>query len=189
MRAFKDMIKFLFLVFMMIALPLNAQTVIKGNLLTALIAIPHLGIETKIGKQNTFQVDVQVSFWKSFNGGPQQFVIIIPEFRHYFASVFNGFYAGVHIGGSAFKVQKWNYINTDFYQEGYSLLYGGTVGYQFKINDRFNADLFAGGGSQQAFYKGYSLSTGIRYDEAEDFNKSGEILPYRFGIMLVYKLK
>jgi hypothetical protein len=165
-----------------------AQTVIKANLLTAIVAIPHIGVETKIGKQNTLQLDVQASFWKSFNGGPQQFVIIIPEFRHYFKSAFYGFYAGVHIGGSAFKVQKWNYINTDLYQKGYSLLYGGTVGYQFKINERFNADLFVGGGSQQGYYKGYSLSSGIRYDTATNFNKSGEIVPYRLGLMFVYKL-
>ena len=39
------------------------------------------------------------------------------------------------------------------------------------------------------YYKGYLLSTGERYDLAKEYNKSGELIPYRGGLMLVYKLK
>ena len=100
----------------------------------------------------------------------------------------DGLYFGLHIGGSKYKFQKWNYINTDNYQEGYSVMYGGTIGYQVKINDHFSLDAFLGGGSQQGFYNGYLLSTGERYEHARKYNKSGEWLPYRGGIMIVYKL-
>ncbi len=167
----------------------EAQTVVKANLLTALVAVPHIGIETKIGAKTTFQIDAIASFWKSFNGGPQQFLIVIPEFRYHTKEAFKGFYVGAHIGGGAFKLQKWNYINTDRYQEGYNILIGGTIGYQFKINEKFNAEMFVGGGSQQAFYKGYLLSSGERYDGADNYNKSGELIPYRIGLMLIYKIK
>jgi hypothetical protein len=181
---FKSLIILLF-----VPLFLSAQTVIKTNLLTALVAVPHVGFETKIGKKSTFQLDVLASFWKGFNGGPQQFVIVIPEYRYYTKSVFEGFFVGVHVGGAAYKMQKWNYLNTEKYQEGYSILYGGTVGYQFKISNNFNAEIFVGGGSNQGYYKGYSMITGARYDGAEHYNISGEIVPYRGGVMLVYKLK
>jgi hypothetical protein len=165
------------------------QTTIKANLLTALVAVPNIGFETKIGKQTTFQLDVTASFWKSFRGSQEQFVIVTPEFRYYFREIFSGFYFGGHLGGTAFEMQKFNYSNTNRYQEGFGYMIGGTIGYQYKINDRFNAEFFIGGGSIQSFYKGYERSTGIRYDEATRYNKSGEFLPYRGGFMLVYKLK
>ena len=49
-------------------------------------------------------------------------------------------------------------------------------------------DCFLGGGWHQGFYKGYLLSTGERYEHAENYNKSGEWLPYRGGVMVSYKL-
>lgn len=167
----------------------SAQTTAKVNLLTALFAVPQVGIETKLGFKTTFQLDVEAAYWKSFSGGPQQFLILIPEFRYYPKAAFDGFFIGAHIGGSVYRLQKWNYINTDFYQQGYSYLIGATIGYQVKINKNFGAEMFIGGGNQQGFYKGYSISTGIRYDGAENYNKSGEFFPYRIGMMLVYKLK
>ena len=166
-----------------------AQTNAKVNLLTALFAVPQLGIETKLGSKTTFQLDLEAAFWKSFSGGPQQFLIVIPEFRYYPKAAFDGVFIGGHIGGSIYRLQKWNYINTDKYQEGYSYLIGVTIGYQFRISDQFAGEMFAGGGNQQAFYKGYLLSNGTRYDGSENYNKSGEFLPYRIGMMFIYKLK
>ena len=49
-------------------------------------------------------------------------------------------------------------------------------------------EVFIGGGSQQAFYKGYDAITGQRKEKAKNYNKSGEWLPYRGGIMICYKL-
>jgi hypothetical protein len=66
---------------------------------------------------------------------------------------------------------------------------GITGGYQFKLAENWNMDIYAGIGTSQDFYKGYVRSTGARYDVAEGFNKSGEILPYRGGVMISYKLK
>jgi hypothetical protein len=165
------------------------QTNLKVNLITALVGIPEFGVETKIAKKLTFQFDVTASFWKSVNGYPQEFVMVFPEIRYYTKNINEGFFIGSHIGGSVYKLQKWNYLNSDRYQKGYNIMIGITLGYQFVVSERFNLELFAGAGSQQGFYKGYFLSTGERYDGAENFNKSGEFLPYRGGLMLVYKLK
>lgn len=164
------------------------QTRIKGNMATALAAIPNFGIETKIGEKLTFQADVTASFWKSFKGGPMEFTLAFAEVRYYTNDINKGFFIGANIGGSAYKIQKWDYRHMDYYQEGFGVMLGATVGYLYPINDRFSLELFLGGGNHQGFYKGYKITTHERLDSAEKYNKSGEFLPYRGGLMLVYKL-
>ena len=178
---------FLVISFFLISITYS-QTSLKFNAATALLGIPNIGFETTLSKKFTFQFDATASFWKSVNNAPIQFLLIIPEFRYYTKEAGKGFFVGAHIGGGAFKIQKWTYRNTDLYEEGYTVLYGVTLGYQFIVSPKFNLEVFAGGGSSQGFYKGYYISTNERYDFAKDYNKSGEIIPYRGGLMLVYKL-
>ena len=174
--------------FLLFVVHANAQNYIKVNALTAAVLIPNIGYETRISKNFSFQVDVNASFWKSINGQPFQFVIVTPEIRYHFKEVFNGFYFGAHLGVGYFKLRKFDYQNLDLYQEGYNYLMGGTLGYQKKISEKFMLEAFFGGGSQQAFYKGYNSETGLRYEPAKKYNKSGEWLPYRGGILICYKL-
>lgn len=166
-----------------------SQTSLKLNAATTLAGIPNIGLETNLSKKFTFQVDATASLWKSINSAPFKLFILIPEVRYYPKEATKGFFVGAHIGGASYEFQKWNYINTDYYQKGYSVLYGVTIGYQFEVSSKLNLEVFAGGGFNQGYYKGYSLSTGERYDLAKDYNKSGELIPYRGGFMLVYKLK
>ncbi|WP_163444366.1 DUF3575 domain-containing protein [Flavobacterium columnare] len=164
-----------------------SQTSIKGNI-TTIVGLPQIGVETKIGNKLTFQADLMASLWESVNNAPQKFAILIPEVRYHFNTLEKGFYLGGHIGGSSYKMQKWNYLNSGRYQEGYSLLFGMTVGFKVPVNESFSIDIFMGGGSQQGYYKGYYLESGERYETADNFNKSGEWLPYRGGVMICYKL-
>jgi len=167
----------------------QSQTFIKVNAFTTLLTIPNVGIETSIGKKSTFQFDVTASFWKSIKGNPRQFYLFIPEYRYHFKEKNNGFYVGAHIGATLFNFQKWNYINTNKYEEGLGYVMGVTIGYKAKINNKLHLDCFLGGGSHQGFYKGYIIGTKQRYEGAVKYNKSGEWLPYRGGIMLSYQLK
>ena len=166
----------------------QSQTYVKVNAMTTLFTIPNVAIETSIGEKSTFQFDVLGSFWKSVDGKPREFYTFTPEYRYHFKEKYNGFYAGAHIGGSIFNFQKWNYLNTDFYEKGIGYFIGSTVGYQVKLNEKFMLDCFVGGGWHQGFYKGYKISTGERYDKAQNYNKSGEWLPYRLGVMVSYEL-
>ncbi len=179
---------FLISSFLFITVQSNSQSYIKANALSALILIPNIGYETALSNHLSFQVDVNASFWKSINGHPYQFVTVIPEIRYHFKETFSGFYFGAHIGGAAYNLHKWNYKALNYRQEGYSYLLGGTIGYQRKISEKFMLEAFLGGGSQQGFYKGYIGDTGVRYETAKKFNKSGEWLPYRGGLMVCYKL-
>ncbi|MDQ0593189.1 hypothetical protein QFZ37_001558 [Chryseobacterium ginsenosidimutans] len=185
--------------------PNNETSVyIKGNALLIPIGVVNIGLEHQLSKKITVQGDVLISPWKSFSGHELQYYSVSVEGRYYFNEAFKHWYIGGNIAGSHFIAQKWNYWNdrkftddktgtvhknSDVYQKGYSLIFGITGGYQFKVSDRWNVDVYAGIGSSQDFYKGYVRSTGERYDSPKGYNKSGEILPYRGGIMISYKLK
>jgi hypothetical protein len=184
----------------------NAETsvYIKGNALFIPIGVVNVALEHQLSKKITVQGDVLISPWKSFAGHELQYYSLSLEGRYYFNEAFKHWYIGANITGSRFIAQKWNYWNdtvgideetgiprknSDLYQKGYSVILGVTGGYQFKVSDRWNIDIYAGIGTSQDFYKGYDRSRGDRYDKATKYNKSGEIVPYRGGIMISYKLK
>ncbi|AZA84809.1 hypothetical protein C1637_18685 [Chryseobacterium lactis] len=177
---------------------------IKGNALFIPIGILNAGVEKQISPKYTIQGDVFISPWKSFAGHEMQFYSASIEGRYYFKEAFKHWYVGANIAFAAYNAQKWNYWNnnnltvtdngdillsSNLYQKGYSVMLGATGGYQFQLSDRLNLDVYATIGTSQGFYKGYDRTTGLRYDGADKLNKSGEIIPYRGGIMISYKLK
>lgn len=182
--------KTLFILLFLFSITSQSQTYIKANAVTAMVLIPNVGIETSIGKKMTFQFDVMASFWDSFNGNkPMKFYTLTPEVRYHFKEKYNGFYVGAHIGFDQYKLQKWNYWDTNKYEDGFGYRMGATIGYNIKLNNKFNLDCFVGGGWHQGFYKGYyNDGTPGRYEKAPNYNKSGEWLPYRGGVMISYKL-
>jgi hypothetical protein len=180
--------KLLILIVLLISVQSQSQTYIKLNAVTTLLTVPNIAIETSIGKKTTFQVDILASFWNSIDGLPYKLMTITPEFRYHFNEKFNGFYTGVHVGGSIYKMSKGVHIQYDQYEEGFGYMIGTTLGYQRKIRKNIMLDFFLGGGFHQGFYKGYYAKTGERYDGAKDYNKSGEWIPYRGGIMVSYQI-
>lgn len=174
--------------FVLFSIASSAQTYIKLNGLSALVGVPQVGIETSIGTKSTFNIDAFASLWKSFDGKPMQALMITPEYRYHFNEKFNGFYTGIHAGGDVYKIQKWNYWGTNKYEKGFGFHIGATIGYQKKLSDKFVLDGFIGGGWHQGFYKGYYTDTPGRYESVKNWNKSGEWLPYRGGIMISYKI-
>lgn len=180
-------IYFIIILFVLITPSALSQTYLKFNAPSTLLGIPQIGIETSLGKKWTYQADVLGSYWESINGAPFKTLMVFSEVRYHFNEKYKGIYIGGHIGGALFELQKWNYINTDSYQTGEAVFFGATIGYQFQVSEKWMIDMFIGGGNQQAHYEGRLLSTGERY-EFSSYNKSGEWLPYRAGIMFSYKL-
>lgn len=166
-----------------------SQTYLKINGATAMAAIPNLGFETSIGNKTTFQLDALASFWESINGVPYKAIIVTPEIRYHFNNNFKGFYLGANISGGKFELQKYGYKDTNLYQRGYNYFIGITAGYKFHVSEKIFLDLFIGGGHQEAFYKAYDITSGERVDYwIKDYNKSGEMIPYRGGLMLSFKI-
>lgn len=190
-----------------IALPTHAQTEVKFNMATATLLIPNVGIEIPITNHSSVQLDVLGAFWDSFNGEPLQIVQVFPEYRYYLKPERSGLFVGGHIGFGMFTMQKPGFLvlydkytpNSPYnlkhedgsFQSGRATFYGLTLGYKHRLNERWGLELFVGGGLSQTNYKGFNRLDRVDVDEDNyrDFNGSGEVLLYRGGLMLVYKLK
>lgn len=177
-----------------IAMETNSKLYIKGNVLTLPVLVFNAGAEYQIAPRYTMQVDALVSPWKSVNGNHLQVYMGHIEARYYFKQVFSKWYMGLNIGFGLFDITKWSYLNSKKFQRGFNYMLGGVVGYQYQWNERWNIDFFIGGGVSQGFYHGYEPSEVPpnflrRYEtHTKGWNRSGEWLPYRGGIMLSYKI-
>lgn len=184
------------------------ETYLKANALFLPLGMLNVGVEHGFTEHLTGQADVFFSPWKSFGGHQALFAIGTLEGRYYFDQAFKHFYLGASIGFGVYNIQKWNYWKSDIYQDkegkitpyrydqlyqkGFSYMLGVTAGYQFQIGNRWNMDVFLGIGNQQGFYKGYvqylPATQENRYDRVENWDKSGEIVPFKGGVMISYQL-
>lgn len=165
---------------------------VKANALFVAVGMVNLGIEHQISKRYTLQGDFFISPWKEFLGYHAQVYMMHIEGRYYFEEAFSRWYIGVNIGGGIFDITKWSHVQSDKYQRGFNYMLGGTLGYHWNIHPNWNIDIYVGGGNSQGYYHGYEKTksnTIERYDGAKNWNKSGEWLPYRGGLMVSYKIK
>ncbi len=188
---------FLFL-FLFGCLSLSAQETdksiyLKGNAVFLPIGMLNVGAEFQLNDRYTLQSDIFISPWKSFAGRHAQVYMGHLEGRYYFNEAFRKWFVGVNGGFGVFDITKWNYVGTEKYQRGFTFMMGATVGYQFQIKENWNIDLFLGAGTAQSYYHGYEFIppdyfTRYEYD-GRKWNRSGEFLPYRGGVMIAYKIK
>ena len=181
--------KFLYLFIIVFCQNLFSQTRIKGNVLLMPLGMLNGAMEAKVSDKFTIQPEVFVSPWKSFLDKRFEVYYASTEARYYFKESFEGFYVGGNVGVAFFHIKKWNYLDSPKYQRGTTFLMGATLGYQYKISEKLNADFFFGGGNSQAFYHGYYEGGNERYDDVNPWNRSGEWIPYKGGVMISYKLK
>ncbi|MEC5157011.1 DUF3575 domain-containing protein [Chryseobacterium sp. MP_3.2] len=179
---------------------------VKVNALFLPLGMLNAGLEYQVSKKMTIQGDIFISPWKSFAGKKAQVYMVGIEARYYFKEAFKHFYVGGNISAARYIIQKYSYWGSgtyqykpdapiynraDIYQDGYSVIFGATAGYQFQLSEKWNMDFFLTAGSVQSIYKGYVKNKDLRYDTdtAPNFNRSGEFLPYRGGVMISYKLR
>ena len=189
-----------FFSFLMLMFFLNAhsQSEIKFNLATSLVLVPNIGIELKINENICYQLDTSASFWDSIDGSPYQFVQIFNELRFYFKKSNRSFFIGPHIGYGMFTLRNPKFLTSIIdtglkeegsYQSGRNTYYGLTIGKKIALkNPKFGLEFFLGFGSSQSNYKYYNSNETRDFELDRVFSKSGEELPYKGGIMLVYKL-
>lgn len=202
--------KIYFTASLLLAVIVNAQTEVKINALFAPVGIYNIAVEKPVSNKITLQAEVLISPWKSFDGRNLQAYMGTLEGRYYFGERMKKWYVGTYVSMAAFNLQKWNYWNdrpvldenrnperlpdgsirvTGRYQKGLAFIFGISGGYHFTINENWGLDLYAGIGTTQSFYKGYFKDNNQRYEGASKFNKSGELIPTRGGLMLTYKIK
>lgn len=187
----------------------SAQTEVKINAPFIPIGIFNGAVEKAVTEKISVQAEVFVSPWKSFAGKNLQIYMGTLEGRYYFDEVMKKWYVGAYGSIALFNLQKWNYYNastvpdengnpqrlpdgsirmTERFQKGVSFIFGISGGYHFEINSKLWLDVFAGIGTSQSIYKGYLKDNYERYDGAKKWNKSGEMIPTRVGVMFTYKL-
>lgn len=179
-----------------------SQTELKFNLATAPFLIPNIGVEVKLSEKLGYQLDTSASFYDNIEGSPFHMTQIFNEFRFYPNK--NGkrtFFVGAHVGYGMYNLRlpKWIALlsGSEFkaegsYQSGRNAYYGITIGKKIPLkNKKFGLEIFVGGGSSQSNYKYYNKEEQREFFIStfrRKFNKSGEELPYRGGLMLTYKL-
>tara|TARA_B100001027_G_scaffold108074_1_gene74469 strand:+ start:301 stop:882 length:582 start_codon:yes stop_codon:yes gene_type:complete len=186
-----------------LALKLYPQLEAKVNVLTSLALIPNVGIEIQTGEKNSLQLDVLASFWNKLNNSktPLHINQTFLEYRFYKRNDLSGLYVGPHIGYGMFTLKKPNFAviydnysggnyDNDTYQSGRVAFYGITLGYKKRLSQRISLEVFIGGGYSMANYKAYreDIRTDIR-DSWRTFNRSGEFVAYRGGLMINYNFK
>jgi len=198
-----SMFKYLFGFLFLISLTLNSQTELKFNLASALVLVPNVGIEVQLSDRFGYQLDTSASFYDNIEGSPFHMTQIFNELRFYPKTKKNNrsFFIGAHVGYGMYNLRlpKWitTIVDTEYkeegsYQYGRNAYYGITLGKKIPLkNERFNLEVFIGGGSSQSNYKYYNKDEQRIFaitNFKRKFNKSGEELPYRGGLMLTYIL-
>jgi len=192
----------------------HAQTEAKINLATLPLLIPNVGLEVPLSENQSFQLDVLGSFWDEqplLDDTPFHVNQAFLEYRWYQQNDTQSWFVGPHIGFGMFTLQKpefaiiYDYweekegaeksfdIPDDEYQSGRVAFYGLTVGYKKRLKKDFALESFLGDGLTQSWYKGYKGLRRVDLDSPEEtvyrpFNGSGEVLAYRGGLMLTYKI-
>ena len=192
----------------------HAQTEAKVNLVTLPLLIPNVGLEVPLGAKQSFQLDVLGSFWDKqplLDDTPFHVNQVFLEYRWYQQSGTQNWFVGPHIGFGMFTLQKpefaiiydyWSEkegaekgldIPDDEYQSGRVAFYGLTVGYKKRLKKGFGLEFFMGAGLTQSWYKGYKGLRRVDLDYPDEtdyrpFNGSGEVVVYRGGLMLTYKI-
>jgi len=184
---------------------INAQTELKVNLASALLLVPNIGIEIQLSEKFGYQLDTSASFFDNIEESPFHTIQIFNELRYYpklkEGKNIRSFFIGPHIGYGMFtlRIPKFitSIVDTELkeegsYQSGRNAYYGITIGKKIPLkNEKFNLEIFFGGGTSQSNYKYYNKLGNRIYENPDikkDFNQSGEELIYKGGLMLTYKL-
>lgn len=182
---------------------------LKINAVFLPVGMLNAGVELPVSPKWSIQGEVFISPWKSFTGRHLQVYMETLGARYYFKENHEKWFVGGYLSVAFFDLQKWNYWNakqvftedmepvynedgtpriTTLYQRGFNLIAGAEGGYKLRLNEHWALEAFLGIGSSQGFYHGYYQDDNTRYEHHKGhWNKSGEIIPTRGGIMIAYK--
>ena len=168
------LITIFFFILALSAAPLAAQPVaIKTNLIGDAITSPNLGVEVGVGKKNTLQLFYTLNPWTfdsdSHGQRKAKYWNVMPEFRWWTCSKFNGQFFGVHLNGGQFNASNvalpipgaffkgdnlTKEVKSHRYQGGYA---GGgfTYGWQWILGRHWNLEAEIGVGYNYIWYDKY----------------------------------
>lgn len=152
---------------------LYAQVAVKTNLLYDATTSPNLGVEVGVAPKSTVQLVYGLNPWEfsSERHGDRQAKhwVLMPEYRWWTCSRFNGHFVGVHALGGQFNAANVDIplpggffggdnirsqVRSHSYEGGFA---GGgfTYGYQWIVRRHFNVEVEAGVGYSRVWYDKY----------------------------------
>ena len=168
---------FLWGLFFISVLPSSAQSIpsdsvifiptgsIKNNLLYDATLTPNIGLEVKIGSRSSFQAFYGINPWKFSDTKKWRHWSLMPEYRYWLkkekAPYLLGWFTGVHALGGEFNVggvdmpfgmMKWLKDNR---YEGWFIGGGLTLGYAWRLSDRWRLEAAVGVGYIRFRYDRY----------------------------------
>ncbi len=149
------------------------EVALKTNLLYDATTTPNLGIEVGVGKKNTLQLFYGLTPWK-FNSDShgQRFAkhwLLMPEYRWWTCTKFNGHFIGAHLMGGEFNAASVSLPIPGFFFSGENIPkavkdtrfqgafagLGVTYGYQWILSRHWNVEAEVGVGYNHIWYDQY----------------------------------
>lgn len=161
------------LILLSAVLATNAQLAVKTNLLYDATTTPNIGLEYATGYRNTINIVYGLNPW-SFDSDSKgerkaKHWVVMPEYRWWLCSRYNGHFFGVHAMGGQFNAANVNLpipgaffggdnlakeVRDYRYQGGFAGL-GVTYGYQMILSRHWNLEAEIGIGYNYAWYDKY----------------------------------
>lgn len=179
------------------------QIYAKLNALYAVVGVVNPQVEAVVAPHSTFVIDATFSPWRSVKGRKLFFGMFNGEYRYYFKGATKGFYGAFNAGGMGFEINKPYFLqggkllgfNTN-YGKGFGLIVGLCAGYQHHFAERWTVDAFVGVGYLRSWYNGYQPDGTIvmspqgheDYEKPDPFNGSSEVMPFKAGISIGYRI-
>ena len=150
----------------------GTEVAVKTNLLYDATTTPNIGVEIGVGNKNTLQVFYGLNPWKFHTANSYRQVkhwLVMPEFRWWNCTKFNGHFYGVHLMGGQFNAANINvpvpgvFFSGDNIRKGvrdtrYEGKYAGlgvTYGYQWILDRHWNVEAEIGVGYDHIWYDRY----------------------------------
>lgn len=157
------------------AFPAAGQFAVKTNLLYDATTTPNLGAEIGAGQRNTFSLVYGLNPWSfSSDSGKRKIRhwVVMPEYRWWLCSKFDGHFFGVHAMGGQFNAANMNIPFPgaffggdnitkglrDHRYQGWYVGGGVTYGYQWVLGKHWNFEAEIGAGYNYVNYKKFNCA-------------------------------
>ena len=168
----------------------QAQVAIKNNLLYDANRTPNLGVEVGLSRKSTAQIFYGLNPWKYSDNKQMRHWLVMPEYRWWTCSKFNGHFFGIHAMGGEFNVQgiddTFGLIKEDIehkHYEGWYIGGGITYGYQWILGKHWNLEASVGFGYDYIQFKEYECGECGSFKRKDHTNYIG---PTKLALSMLY---
>lgn len=174
------------------------EVAIKSNLVSDALTTPNLGLECGVGGRSTVNLVYGLNPWEFSDGRKKaKHWVLMPEYRYWFCSRFNGHFLGVHafggemnaanvnlpLPGGFFKGDNLRREVRDYRFQGGFIGAGVTYGYQWILARHWNLEAEVGVGYGHVWYDKFACG---KCGAALGDGKSNYLGVTKLGVSFLY---